>query len=44
VSAEQSLSTLDYLLLAWGSTNAFVLLIAMLSGSRFVRRRSQRRR
>jgi hypothetical protein len=39
-----SLSAFVYVLLAWGSTNVLALLVALLLGSRRLRRRSQRRR
>jgi len=38
------MSAFEYVLLAWGSTNALVLIVAALSSSRRLRRRSQRRR
>jgi len=39
-----SLSAFEYVLLAWGSANALVLLVALLFSSARVRRRSRRRR
>jgi hypothetical protein len=38
------LSAFEYVLLAWGSINALVLLVAVLFSAARVRRRSQRRR
>jgi hypothetical protein len=38
------LSAFEYVLLAWGSANALVLVVALLLSSARVRRRSRRRR
>jgi hypothetical protein len=38
------LSAFEYVLLAWGSANALVLIVALLFNSARVRRRSRRRR